>query len=129
MILTAEEFRAMGFSWDNEAELDCALKRAETVISALTDGKSEAAIAAGGRAALLVKQAAAFQTFDILKAESAANCGSEKHEQRVAIGDYSYSSSDSSGSEEKKAGFDGAITIIRLLSAAGCLYGGAEVTA
>lgn len=125
MILSPEEYRGMGFSWDNEEQLRNALKRADILLSALTNGKSEKAVEIGGRAEVLVKQAAAFQTYELLRAEYPETRGGST-EQRVSIGDFSYSMSESS-SAANNGGFSCGQTIIALLNEAGCLYRGEEV--
>lgn len=136
MIITAEEFQNMGFDWDDDSELDSALKRAEYVILGLTDGRAESALAAGGRAEKYVKQAAAFQTMEILKTEFSGGSGSSSEsgstEERVSIGDFSYTSSQSSSQSGSQSGgstitpFDTSLTIIHLLRTAGCLFSGTE---
>lgn len=125
MILSPEEYRSMGFSWENEEQLRRALMRADILLSALTNDKSSAAVAAGGKAALLVKQAAAFQTYELLRAEYPETRGGSS-EQRVSIGDFSYSMSESAPSTQS-GGVSCGQTIIALLNAAGCLYRGEEV--
>ena len=132
MIITAEEFRNMGFDWDDDAELDSALKRAEYVILGLTDGRATAALAAGGKAEQYVKQAAAFQTMEILEKEYSGGSGSSSEsgstEERVSIGDFSYTSSSSSSQSGSSTvtPFDTSLTIIHLLRTAGCLFSGTE---
>lgn len=128
MIITAEEFRNMGFDWDDDTELDSALKRAEYVILGLTDGRAESALAAGGKAEKYVKQAAAFQTKEILEKEFSSGSGASSElgskEERVSIGDFSYTSSQSGSSTITP--FDTSLTIIHLLRTAGCLFSGTE---
>ncbi len=129
MIITADEYRDMGFEASDGAELERCLQRAEYTIAGLTEGRYEAALAAGGRAAEYVKQAAAFQTRKLVQQEeqiAAASGSSEK----VTIGDYSYSSSSESSTAlaaSDDSVFDMSMQTIRLLRAAGCLFGGREV--
>lgn len=136
MIITAQEYRDMGFEWENDSELESALKRAEYVILAMTDGRAAVALAAGGRAADCVKQAAAFQADRILRSEypegsSGSSSSSESGEERVSIGDFSYTRSQSgsqSGSQTDASvePFDTGLSIIGLLRTAGCLFSGLE---
>ena len=129
MIITADEYRDMGFTASDSDELERCLQRAEYTIAGLTEGRYESALAAGGKAAEYVKQAAAFQTRKLVQQEeqiAAASGNSEK----VTIGDYSYSAS--SENSTTVAGnddcvFDMSMQTIRLLRAAGCLFGGREV--
>ncbi len=129
MIITADEYRDMGFTASDSAELERCLQRAEYTIAGLTEGRYEAALAAGGKAAEYVKQAAAFQTRKLVQQEEqivAASGNSEK----VTIGDYSYSASSESSTasaESDDCVFDMSMQTIRLLRAAGCLFGGREV--
>lgn len=129
MIITADEYRDMGFTASDSAELERCLKRAEYTIAGLTEGRYQAALAAGGQAAEYVKQAAAFQTRKLVKQEeqlSSAHSNSEK----VAIGDYSYtasSESSTSSAESDDSVYDMSMQTVRLLRAAGCLFGGREV--
>ncbi len=147
MIITKEEFHEMGFEVEAKYEslLEKCILRAEYVLNGLTNGAASTAALSGTAAADFVKQAAAFQTNDILKeeialaksqAESSSSETSKKSDERVSIGDFSYSSgtsssesskSSSSSSEEEISRLDTGRTIIRLLRAAGCLYTGAEV--
>lgn len=129
MIITADEYREMGFTASDSAELSRCLLRAEYTIAGLTEGRHELALAAGGKAAEYVKQAAGFQTQKLVKQQeeiSAASGNSEK----VTIGDYSYSvssESSTSSSESDDCVYDMSMQTIRLLRAAGCLFGGREV--
>lgn len=127
MIITAEEFRSFGFDWDNDAELDKAIKRAEYVVLGLTDGRANKALAAGGTAARYVKQAAAMQTLEILNSTfGEGGSASGRHEERVSVGDYSYSSSVSSETSGGAAALDTGLAIVGMLRAAGCLFSGTE---
>lgn len=124
MIITRDEFTEMGFSVDEKhiGILESCIKRAEFVIDGLTGGRASAVLQSGGVAAEYVKLAAAFQTSILLKRELAGVTESSAGE-RVAIGDFSYyKTSSSSGAVD-----DGGKTAVRLLRAAGCLYGGTEV--
>lgn len=132
MLITAEEYISMGFPDISSENLPGCIKRSDYVISALTEGRAEQTVKSGGKPAELVKQAACFQTYqllremDIIKNNSDARSGSEK----VTIGDYSYStqSSESSSSEVYTADCDEAgLNVIRLLRSAGCMFAGVEV--
>ncbi len=129
MIITADEYRSMGFSCDDDELLESCLMRAEYTLSGLTEGRILNALAAGGMACEYAKQAAAFQTCKLVKQEqqiAAVAGGSEK----VTIGDFSYSVStdsvaaDASGAESV---YDLSMQAVRMLKAAGCLFGGREV--
>ena len=128
MIINAGEYYDMGFTASGSAELECCLKRAEYTIAALTEGRYEAALAAGGKAAEYVKQAAAFQTYKLVKEQQqAVSSGST---EKVAIGDYSYTSSteqSSAAAQQNDSVYDLSMQTVRLLRAAGCLFGGREV--
>lgn len=125
MIITKEEFFEMGFTADDDALLERCIKRAEFVLNGLTGNRASVAALGGGAAADLVKQAAAFQTDSLLKEERAANTiGAGKNTERVAIGDFSYTSSNTN---EAVQPLDRDKTVIKLLRAAGCLYCGTEV--
>ena len=125
MILTAEEYRAMGFAADDDKVLDSCLARAEFVLDSLTDGKASAAAQKGGKPAEFVKRAAAFQTGAMVRAESYAT-GGKKSEERVSLGDYSYTSVSSDEESEFISPVNTDLTVIRLLRAAGCLFSGVE---
>lgn len=122
MIITKEDFFEMGFTVDdnNVDALENCIKRAEFVLKGLTNDRAGIVAQGTGAAADLVKHAAAFQTAELLKRELAADSSSG---ERVAVGDFSYykiSSSTRSATDDSK-------TIVKLLRAAGCLYGGTEV--
>lgn len=123
MLITAEEYRALGFDWDNEKELDMALKRADYVILALTDGRALSAVAASGSAQQYVKRAAAFQTQQILETEFAKD-SSSGGEERVSVGDFSYTKKQTEQTSVQPA--DTSLYIIGLLRTAGCLFSGME---
>ena len=124
MIITADEYRAMGFTAEDEDALARCIERAGFVLDALTDCKASAAAEKGGRCAELVKRAAAFQTASILRAEIAQG-SSGSREERVSLGDYSYTSISGSDTVSAEA-VDTDLTVVRLLRAAGCLFGGLE---
>lgn len=124
MIITAEEYRAMGFTADDDEVLENCLKRADFVLDSLTAGKASAMAEKGGKPAQYVKQAAAFQTSSMVRAEELISTGN-KSEERVSLGDYSYTSVNSS-EENVIEPVDTNVTVIRLLRAAGCLFGGLE---
>lgn len=129
MILTKDEFNAMGFEWSDDKELASCLERAEFVLTALTQGKAAAALAAGGEAARLVKQAAAFQTLELLRREYGAESGKsgEGSSEKYTVGDFSYSvtKSTESGSATVEP-YDTSLAVVGLLRAAGCLFSGVE---
>ncbi|MBE6890209.1 MAG: hypothetical protein E7485_09380 [Ruminococcaceae bacterium] len=128
MIINAEEYYDMGFTASSSAELEGCLKRAEYTIAALTEGRYETALAAGGKAAEYVKQAAAFQTYKLVKEQQqAVSSGST---EKVAIGDYSYTSTSeqsSASAQQNDSVYDLSMQTVRLLRASGCLFGGREV--
>lgn len=120
MIITAEEYRSMGFTAEDDTVLESCLQRAEYTLCGLTEGRIETALAAGGKAAEYVKQAAAFQTCKLVREEESIGAS-----EKVTIGDYSYSVD--RNSENDETSFDMSMQAIRLLRAAGCLFGGREV--
>lgn len=143
MIITANEYKEMGFDATDEALLEKCIKRAEFVLNGISGGRASAIALGATPAADFVKQAAAFQTCAIyreetaLLAESSEQSGSSsKTDERVTIGDFTYStgtsSSSSSGSSSKGSSaasepLDINQTVAKLLRAAGCFYGAAEV--
>lgn len=147
MIITANDYKDMGFDATDDALLEKCIKRAEFVLNGISGGRA-ATIALGSTpAADYVKQAAAFQTYAIYREETALlaessesseqSGSSSKTDERVTIGDFTYStgtsSSSSSGSVSKSSSelgiepLDINQTVAKLLRAAGCFYGAAEV--
>ena len=147
MIITANDYKDMGFDATDDALLEKCIKRAEFVLNGISGGRA-ATIALGSTpAADYVKQAAAFQTYAIYREETALlaessesseqSGSSTKTDERVTIGDFTYStgtsSSSSSGSVSKSSSelgiepLDINQTVAKLLRAAGCFYGAAEV--
>lgn len=129
MILTKEEFNALGFAWSDDKELESCLERAGFVLTALTQGKAAAALAAGGEAARLVKQAAAFQTLELLRREYGTGSGrsGEENSEKYTVGDFSYSVTKSTESSTTAVEpYDSSLAVIGLLRAAGCLFSGVE---
>ena len=147
MIITANEYKDMGFDATDDALLEKCINRAEFVLNGISGGRA-ATIALGSTpAADYVKQAAAFQTYAIYREETALlaessesseqSGSSTKTDERVTIGDFTYStgtsSSSSSGSVSKSSSelgiepLDINQTVAKLLRAAGCFYGAAEV--
>lgn len=124
MIITVDEYRDMGFAAEDDVLLEQCLQRAEYTIGGLTEGRYQAALAAGGQAAEYVKQAAAFQTCKMLREQSAA---SASRTERVTVGDYSYQTSEESAATAEDTAFDMNMQAVRLLRAAGCLFSGREV--
>ena len=144
MIITANEYKEMGFDATDNELLEKCIKRAEFVLNGITGGRATLIALGTTPAADYVKQAAAFQASAIyreeteLLAESSEQSGSSsKTDERVTIGDFTYStgtsSSSSSGSTSKSSSvldiepLDINQTVARLLRAAGCFYGAAEV--
>lgn len=145
MIITVDEFKEMGFSSKNDALTADCIKRAEYVLNGLSGGRAVPVAQTGGEAAEFVKQACAFQANAILREETAVReqesqsngeSESSKNDERVTIGDFTYTNSSSSSSSTKNSSktasafiqpLDTNFTVIRLLRAAGCLYMGAEV--
>lgn len=144
MIITVEEFKEMGFGSNNdELTADC-IKRAEYVLNGLSGGRAIPVSQTGGTAADYVKQACAFQANAIMREENAVReqesqstgeSESAKNDERVSIGDFTYTNSTSSSSSTKSSSktasafvqpLDTNFTVIRLLRAAGCLYTGTE---
>lgn len=121
MLITADEYKAMGFTADDEQELENCLKRADYILAGITDGRAELAVERGGKPAEFVKRAAAFQTSMLLEKRS-----EEKNAEKVSIGDFSYSS-ESSGGNLSGGVYDMSHETVRLLRASGILFGGMEV--
>ena len=144
MIITANEYREMGFDATDNELLEKCIKRAEFVLNGITGGRATLVALGTTPAADFVKQAAAFQASAIYREETALSAelseqsgSSSKTDERVTIGDITYStgtsSSSSSGSASKSSSgtdfepLDINQTVARLLRAAGCFYGAAEV--
>lgn len=126
MIITAQEYRDMGFTAENNETLENCLLRASYIIAALTEGRHETALAAGGKAADYVKQAAAFQTCKLVKEEENADV-EQSSSEKVSIGDYSYTTQAQTAAHDYSDSFyDMSTNTVRLLRAAGCLFGGRE---
>ncbi len=125
MIITAEEYRSMGFSCDDNDLLDSCLKRAEYTLCAITEGRLREALAAGGAAEEYVKQAAAYQTDKLVKQEQRISAA---RSSRVTVGDYSYTEeSETSETQADEAAFGMSLHTIHALQAAGCLCYAREV--
>ena len=144
MIITANEYREMGFDATDNELLEKCIKRAEFILNGITGGRATLVALGTTPAADFVKQAAAFQASAIYREETALSAelseqsgSSSKTDERVTIGDFTYStgtsSSSSSGSASKSSSgtdfepLDINQTVARLLRAAGCFYGAAEV--
>lgn len=123
MIITKEDFFEMGFTVDdkNIGTLENCIKRAEFVLNGLTNDRAGIVAQGSGAAADLVKQAAAFQTAELLKRELSEDSSVG---ERVEVGDFAYYKTSSRSSS---ATDDNSKTVVRLLRASGCLYGGTEV--
>jgi len=124
MIITADEYREMGFTAEDDALLEQCLLRAEYTIGGLTEGRHEAALAAGGKAAEYVKQAAAFQTCKMLREQETLQ---NTRTERVAVGDFSYENTVGSSRSDEDTVYDMNMQAVRLLRAAGCLFSGRAV--
>lgn len=141
MIITANEYKEMGFDATDNELLEKCIKRAEFVLNGITGGRATLVALGTTPAADYVKQACAFQASAIYREETALSAelseqsgSSSKTDERVTIGDFTYStgtsSSSSSGSSTSAIDFkplDITQTVARLLRAAGCFYGAAEV--
>lgn len=137
MILSTEEYYALGFSAEDTDLLESCLKRAEYVLNGLSDGKASAVAAAGGKPAEYVKQACGFQAQALVKeqssrTESASSSESSEGSEKVTVGDFSYSTStgssssnnSSSGTEVVTEAIETNTVVVHLLRTAGCLFGG-----
>ncbi|MGN1340932.1 MAG: hypothetical protein ACI4WS_11615 [Oscillospiraceae bacterium] len=128
MLITAEEYKQMGFPEVSVENLDSCIIRSDYIIGALTEGRAAKAVAAGGQPAQFVKQAAGFQTYMLLKETETIEKSQTSGAEKVSIGDYSYSTQSSESSEVQTAASENTgVNVIRLLRAAGCLYAGVEV--
>ncbi|MFR8774633.1 MAG: hypothetical protein ACLVFU_02010 [Eggerthellaceae bacterium] len=129
MLITASEYSSMGFPAVSGGDVESCIKRSGYIISALTEGRAEKSVEAGGKPAELVKQAAGFQTYILLRENERYEKSSHSGSDKVSIGDYSYStqSSESSDSGSTASDDENSLNVIRLLRAAGCLYAGVEV--
>ena len=82
MLITASEYSSMGFPAVSGGDVESCIKRSGYIISALTEGRAEKSVEAGGKPAELVKQAAGFQTYILLREneryEKSSHSGSEK---------------------------------------------------
>ena len=141
MIITKDEYLDMGFTLTEQCEplLEGCINRAEYILNGLTNNRASVIVLGGGTPAELVKQAAAFQTSELLKEElsllqSNSSDGSTSNQsgERISIGDFSYTAGSSgSGSQSSSSSSGESLntgrTVIRLLRAAGCLYSGMGV--
>ena len=143
MIITVSEYKEMGFSASDDALLEKCIKRAEFVLNGISGGRATIIAQNKTPASDFVKQAAAFQTNAIYReetellqsSESSSQSGSStKSDERVTIGDFTYSTGTSTSSESTSKNSTTAAepldvnqTVARLLRAAGCFYGAAEV--
>lgn len=132
MLITAEEYTNMGFPDISAQDLPGCIMRSDYIISALTEGRAEKAVQNGGKPAELVKQAAGFQTYQLLREMKMVqdNSDSRSGSEKVSVGDYSYSTQTSESSTTQLFTSDcdeAGLNVIRLLRAAGCLFAGVEV--
>ena len=83
MLITASEYSSMGFPAVSGGDVESCIKRSDYIISALTEGRAEKSVEAGGKPAELGKQAAGFQTYILLREneryEKSSHSGSENH--------------------------------------------------
>ncbi len=129
MLITAEEYKSMGFPEVSGADLDSCILRSDYIIGALTEGRAARAVQNGGQPAQFVKQAAGFQTYLLMREEEEYSGSVERSgTERVSLGDYSYTSEsrESSSSQSPDCAETG-LNVIRLLRASGCLFAGVEV--
>ena len=128
MLITAEEYSNMGFPTVSGGNLESCILRSDYIIGALTEGRAAKAVAAGGQPAQFVKQAAGFQTYMLMKELETIESSQKSGTEKVALGDYSYSTQTSENNEVQTSDSENTgINVIRLLKAAGCLYAGVEV--
>ena len=128
MLITAEEYSSMGFPTVSGGNLESCILRSDYIIGALTEGRAAKAVAAGGQPAQFVKQAAGFQTYMLMKELETIESSQKSGTEKVALGDYSYSTQTSENNEVQTSDSENTgINVIRLLKAAGCLYAGVEV--
>ncbi|MDE6731800.1 MAG: hypothetical protein K2J77_02855 [Oscillospiraceae bacterium] len=120
MIITVEEFKELGFECAeaDEDRLESCIKRAEAALNALSRGTLNSAMAQCESNAFMIKQAAAFEADALLKSELSEQT---ENVERVSLGDFSYSCSNSGGSQGGV--IDVPETVRKLLCAAGCFYG------
>lgn len=113
IIISTEEFKEMGFTCDaaNEQLLENCIKRAGYILNAMCGGTLASAMSQCESNAALIKQAAAFEADALLKEELSSGGTS-----RVAIGDVSYSETETSRESAQSA----PKTVKNLLRAAGC---------
>lgn len=141
MYITKDEYISMGLPLPEKADINACIARSSCIITGITEGKAENALKAGGKPAELVKRAAAFQTYLLMResesvSENSSEQSSEQSSERVSVGDFSYStdSKSTSGSSVKAGGgtactdcLETEVTVINLLRSAGCFYAGVEV--
>ena len=111
MIITANEYKEMGFDATDNVLLEKCIKRAEFVLNGITGGRATLIALGTTLAADFVKQAAAFQTNVIYREETALlaessesseqSGSSSKTDERVTIGDFTYSTGTSSSSSRE----------------------------
>lgn len=95
MLITTSEYSSMGFPAVSGGDVESCIKRSDYIISALTEGRAEKSVEAGGKPAELVKQAAGFQTYILLRENERYEKSSHSGSEKVSIGDYSYSTQSS----------------------------------
>lgn len=128
MLITTEEYTGMGFPEVSGGNLESCIMRSDYIIGALTEGRAAKAVESGGQPAQLVKQAAGFQTYMLMKEAESIEKSGKSGTEKVTLGDYSYSSQISENSEVNTTDCEETgVNVIRLLKAAGCMYAGVEV--
>ncbi len=122
MLITVDEYFDMGFNAPSEEAAEKAIKRAGFIISSLTDGRAEEALAENGEAADHIRHALGFQAELLVNEAQLMAATSES----VTLGDFSYrqSASESGGERINKSR---RAEIIDLLRAAGVLFKGVDV--
>lgn len=67
LLITVDEYKDMGFPVVREENIPSCIMRSCYIINGLTDGRAEQAVQSGGKPSELVKQAAGFQTYQLLR--------------------------------------------------------------
>ena len=78
MIITANEYKEMGFEASDSALLEKCIKRAEYVLNGISGGRASIIALGKAPAADFVKQAAAFQTYAIYRSRFESRSGRNK---------------------------------------------------
>ena len=107
MLITVDEYFDMGFNAPSEEAAEKAIKRAGFIISSLTDGRAEEALAENGEAADHIRHALGFQAELLVNEAQLMAATSESGSERI--------------NKSRRA------EIIDLLRAAGVLFKGVDV--